>query len=329
MVAYAALPWIRFAVPLLLSALLLPAAAWCQDRPLGERLERVERDLNMLQRQVYRGAPSAMAASDPGAAANVEVRMERVEAQMRDLTGRVEEVANGLAQLKQRLEQINSDIDVRMGQSADASPNLPPAPGRPTMPRQPDVPRMASAGAPAPGTLVPPPGAGSGGGGGLTPIFNTLRPPGSPSAAPPPHAAAEPAAAGADLPSGSPQHQFNYAFGLVKQANYAAAEEALKAFIRRHPNDPLAGNAQYWLGETYYARSKYMDAATAFAEGYKRYPKGQKAADELLKLAMALARADQKKSACVALNQLDQAFPHPSAAIRDRAAAERKRVGCN
>ena len=68
----------------------------------------------------------------------------------------------------------------------------------------------------------------------------------------------------------------------MKKADYPGAETALKAFVERHPNDPMAGSAQYWLGETYYARGRYAEAASAFAEGYKRYPKGAKAPDDLL-----------------------------------------------
>ena len=92
-----------------------------------------------------------------------------------------------------------------------------------------------------------------------------------------------------ELPAGSASAQYNAAFGLLKQADYPAAEEALKTFIAQHPKDPLAGSAQYWLGETYYARGRYAEAASAFAEGYKNYPKGTKAADDLLKLGMSLA----------------------------------------
>jgi tol-pal system protein YbgF len=90
----------------------------------------------------------------------------------------------------------------------------------------------------------------------------------------------------------------------------------------------MAGNAQYWLGETYYTRNKYLEAASAFAEGYKRYPKSAKAADNLLKLGMSLGRANQKQNACLALTQLDHDFPHPGASIRERAAAEKKHLGC-
>jgi len=332
---------LRVAAPLVLVLVVaLPAAAQ-QDRTTSERLDRIERDMNMLQRQVYRGAPTPLPSGggDPSAAANVEIRMERLEAQMRDLTGRVEEVHNGIDQLRQRVEQINSDVDVRLGGSGATASAAPP--GRPGSRPSGDPTRVAGAGSPPPGggasggsmppgTVVPGPGGGgNSNNSGLNAIFNTLTPPGSAGSPPPAAALAPPGAAEADVPSGTPTHQFNHAFGLVKQADYPGAEAELKAFIRDHPNDPLAGNAQYWLGETYYARNKYPEAAAAFAEGYKRYPKGPKAADDLLKLAMSLARADQKKNACVVLTQLDQAFPHPGAAIRDRAAAEKKRVGCS
>jgi tol-pal system protein YbgF len=179
-----------------------------------------------------------------------------------------------------------------------------------------------------PGTAVPPPSGAAPVG--LAPAFGTLTPPGAPARAPELTSAApagRPPAAGL-LPSGSATGQYNEAFGLLKQANYPAAETAFKAFLEQHPKDPMAGNAQYWLGETYYTRNKYMEAASAFAEGYKRYPKSAKAADGLLKLGMSLARANQKQNACLALAQLDHDFPNPGAAIKQHAAAEKKRLGC-
>jgi tol-pal system protein YbgF len=305
--------WLRLGA--LLLAVALPAVARAQDANTQARLDRLERDLNMLQRQVYRGAPTAM--PSPGAppgggsmtAADVEIRMERLEAQMRDLTGKVEEIGNGLEQLKQRVEQINSDLDVRFSQMSGTASAAPPPRGAP------DSGRLAAA--PAPGSIVPPPS----GGGGLNPIFGTLSPPGSGPSRPPP-ADTEP------LPGGSVNEQFNHAFGLLKEADYAGAEEAFQAFIQAHPNDPMAGSAQYWLGESYLREEKYKDAASAFAEGYKRFPKGPKAAETLLALGVSLARSDQKKSACVVLSQLDHEFPNSSSAVKAHAAAEKKRIGC-
>lgn len=319
-----------------LLAAAVPAIAWAQDANTQERLDRLERDLNMLQRQVYRGGPPAMAAPGGGAAAgsttaaDIEIRMERLEAQMRDLTGKVEQIGNGVEQLRQRVEQVNSDFDVRFGEMAGgATPGS--TPGRPGAAGPPPAatpPSRFAGETPSPGglmpsgTVVPPPL----GGGGLNPIFNTLSPPGfGPPSRPPP---SESARVEAPPTGGSASDQFNHAFGLVKQADYAGAETALRSFIEAHPNDPLAGNAQYWLGQTYYARNKFPEAASAFADGYKRFPKGSKAPDDLLYLGLALAKADQKKNACLALEQLGQTFPNAAPAVREKAAAERKRLAC-
>lgn len=344
------LPCVCLAVALGTALLIAAPPARSQDRSTQERLDRLERDLNMLQRQVYRGAPPPPIGADGGAAVNAEIRMDRLESQMRDLTGHVEEVTNQIAQLRQRVEQINSDVEVRFGQlgagpvapasgnpaieAADAAPagrSRPPPPVGATEDelRTPRFSSAAGSGAPMrPGTAVPPPGDAAPVG--LAPTFGTLTPPGSPARAPELTSAApagRPPAVGM-LPSGSATDQYNQAFGLLKKANYAAAEAAFKAFLEQHPRDPMAGNAQYWLGETYYTRAKYIEAASAFAEGYKRYPKGAKAADGLLKLGMSLARANQKQNACLAFAQLDHDFPNPGAAIKQHAAAERKRLGC-
>ena len=340
------LPCAWLSVAFGLAVAVAPMPGWSQDRSTQERLDRLERDLNMLQRQVYRGAPAPpIVGGDGGAAVNAELRMGRLEAQMRDLTGRVEEFINQMEQLHQRVEQIAGDIEERFRQGAGGlAPPLaantpvarpgsgaPPRPARQFAAETPgavdeDLPprRPSAAGPPIPpGTAVQPPGGP--GSGGPTPVFGTLTPPGFPSA---PNEVASAVPAGRPLSGGSAAEQYNQAFGLLKQADYPAAEAALKAFIEQHPTDPMAGNAQYWLGETYYTRNRFLEAASAFAEGYKRYPKSTKAADDLLKLAMSLGRANQKQNACVALAQLDHDFPKPAAAIREHAAAEKKRLGC-
>jgi tol-pal system protein YbgF len=328
---------------LLLLAIASPIqSAQSQDRTVQDRLDRLERDLSMLQRQVYRGAGPSATGPGSSAAVDIEVRMDRLEAQMRDLTGRVEEAMNSVDQLRARLEQINSDIDVRLGQE-ESQPTPPPrrppggggaigsAPGalaaRGSPPPASPTPLMPPSSPMAPGTMVPSPPYARW-------VPGTLTPPGGPAEAAADPVNPGPGGGGLRTPSpgvlheGSVAEQYNYAFGLLKQADYPAAEEALKSFIHNHPNDPLAGSAQYWLGETYYQRADYADAASAFAEGYKRYPKGTKAADELLKLGMSLARANQKQNACVAFAQLDREFPNPTTAIKERAKDEKKKLGC-
>lgn len=312
---------------LLLLVVAMPAAG--QDRSTQERLDRLERDLNMLQRQVYRGAPAPMG-SDPSAAMGMEVRLNRIEDQMRDLTGRVEEYTNQIEQLHARIEQINNDMAARGNEGGPGPIAAGPPPGR----------SMASSSGPGPRADMsdfPPPPPGMGRGPSMPePIFNTLTPPGTPAPPPPGPPGNVASASGPGLAppgarpasGGSPTDQYNHAFGLLKQADYPRAEAEFRAFIDQHPNDSMAGAAQYWLGDTYYARGRYPDAARAFAEVYKRYPKSVKAPDALLKLGMSLGQANQKQNACVALAQLDQ-LPHVAANIKQQAASEKKRLGCS
>jgi tol-pal system protein YbgF len=314
-----------------LAAITLSRPAGAQDASTQERLDRLERDLNMLQRQVYRDGAAPQAEGDTGNPVDTELRLERIERKMRELTGQVEDAANQIQQLRQRIEQVNSDIEVRLSQGGASPPPIAARPGR-SAPTQPPV---AAAEPPVLGTtaegrgerpvrhgpdsdsLTPPP----------PPRYGELTPPGPTPLVP--GSASRAAAPGGDaLPGGSAALQYNFAFGLLKQANYAGAENALRAFVRQHPRSALAGNAQYWLGETYYARGRYTEAAAVFAEGYKNYPKGAKAADDLLKLGMSLARTNQKHNACIALDQLDHDFPHAGQAIKARASAEKKRLGC-
>ena len=347
---------------LLLTAIILMVPgpeARSQDRATQDRLERLEKDLSMLQRQVYRGGSAQVASAGASAAVDTELRMDRLETEMRELTGRVEDVVNQVEQLRNRLEQINGDIDIRLSQgppraaapNSHASAAISDAGPASSSLRSaasghasagisdtgPTVPMAMRGSAPAsnparlqpttelmsPGAPVPPPDTSVSAG--------TLTPPGATQ----PRTELATAANGflrprseGSLPPGSASEQYNAAFGLLKQADYPAAEEALKRFIHRYPNDQLAGSAQYWLGETYYSRGMYSEAASAFAEGYKNYPKGAKAPDDLLKLAMSLARTNQKQNACIAFAQLDRDFPHPGSAIKERAIAEKKRLGC-
>ena len=314
-------------------------------QPLLDRLERIERDVNMLQRQVYRGggAPVTGGGSvQPGGnALNLEIRVGRIEDQMRSLTGQIEETNHKIEQLARNLEQLQSDLEVRFTQleQGGAQPGSTPPPPRGTAPppqqplQTPQAPPPSSrSGAPQ---LHPPTSDSS-----PMPVnrepgtLGNLRvPPGqdqgsapAPAAAPPP--APAPGSETASLPSGSTLDQYNYAFLLLRQARYEDAEQAFRAFIQRNPNDPLAASAQYWLGESYYARKDYTQAASAFAECYEKYPKGTKAPDSLLKLGMSLANLGQKENACRTFQRLERDFPQAQSYIREREGAEKRRIGC-
>jgi tol-pal system protein YbgF len=153
----------------------------------------------------------------------------------------------------------------------------------------------------------------------------------------PPAAAATPPARGPASPQSGPataeaepqpQQLYERAYGYLLQKDYSTAETSFDDFLKRHPTHPLAGNAQYWLGETYYVRGQYRPAAAAFLKGYQDYVKSQKAPESLLKLAMSLQRLGQKDAACSSYSEFATKFPNPPAHIKSLAQAERQRSGC-
>jgi tol-pal system protein YbgF len=135
-------------------------------------------------------------------------------------------------------------------------------------------------------------------------------------------------ATAASLPNGSATDQYNYAFGLLRSQDYPAAESAFTQFVQKHPQDELAGNAQYWLGETFFVRNDYNSAAAAFAKGYQTYPKSPKAQDNLLKLGVSLGNTGKKQEACLIFGKLEKDFPNLAPANRERSVREKQRLGC-
>ena len=132
----------------------------------------------------------------------------------------------------------------------------------------------------------------------------------------------------AALPASDATSLYNAGYGSLLRQDYGGAATAFAKLVSTYPTDPLAGKAQYWLGETYYVRGQYKDAAEAFLKGYKQFKDSEKAPDSLLKLGMALAALGQKKEACSAFVELGSKFPSAPDYVRDQARGERRKAGC-
>jgi tol-pal system protein YbgF len=132
----------------------------------------------------------------------------------------------------------------------------------------------------------------------------------------------------AGYPAANAATLYNEGYGNLLRRDYDAAEIAFRRLIESHPNDKLAGDAQYWLGESYYVRGQYKDAADAFLKGYKSYSSNPKAPDSLLKLGMSLAALGQKEAACTSFAELDTKFPSAPPHVREEAKAEGRNAGC-
>lgn len=306
---------------LVLAAVLsLPALA--QDsQDLVDRLNRMERDLNALQAQVYRGQggkpSSAGAPAAPGVGGGaygmLDDRISKLEEQLQQTTGDLEKYQYDLNQLKTKLDRLQQDDDFRFKQIEDKQSG-------------------ASAAPAAPAAAPPVPGGGSEGnkqGPGSPPGFLGQPHAGvseKPAAAPPPAAAD---AAAAALPAGkSAAEQYDYAFGLLRNSDYDNSTKAFQAFLQQHPQDPLAGNAAYWLGQIAYAQGHYDQSAVIFLDAYQKYPKSAKAAESLLKVGLSMGNLGKKKEACAALHRFQTEYPDASDSLRKQASAERQKQGC-
>ncbi len=130
------------------------------------------------------------------------------------------------------------------------------------------------------------------------------------------------------LPETSPEKQYEFATSFLKVGDYNTAERALKEFVQTNPNHELAGNAQYWFAETFRIRQLYVDAASAYLEGYQKYPKSEKAPDNLLKLGVSLVQIGEKDQGCMMITSLEKEYPEATQSILQKAKYEEKKFEC-
>lgn len=326
---------------------------------LLNRINRLEADLNNVQRKVYQGqdvpAPnfassSAAPITEGGeAAALLSTRLDTLELEQRSVTGSLEEVHFKLDQMANRLDRLVLDLDFRLSEIERKQSGLPGNADTGLAVGQPDIPivetdqnaGVVAQGSPSVGTNGSTPQSGSTSAPSLakgTQILGTLRVPAGSSTlgndpAVVPDAAVDQNASIAAAPEqpatfASPAEQYNYAISLIRKDDYAAAETAFSDFLEKYGDHALAGNAQYWLGETFYVRGDYPNAASAFLNGYQVYPDNTKAADNLLKLAMTLGRMDQKVEACATFKELDKKFTNLAGRLKRIEIREKQKFGC-
>lgn len=373
-------------LPMLLTAFALsaaPALAQTNDNAANAgRLERLERDLMLLQRQVARGGPDttpaaggdSTAALPADGSASIEAHLSQIEEEMRKLRGKLEEGEFRDKQLGERLDRMQKDVEFRFGELSGTKPtaksDAPPATTSTVTATSPAVmevktelkavskpeaaPEVRSQTVP----LSQPPHD-------LSATANeAIKPnaipahdaeelnrmveevatessvpkedakPESKSDAKTETVPAETSAGDGQLkPPASeakdgPREQYNTAFKLLNQTKYDESAAQFSDFAQKYPKDPLIGNAYYWLGETHYIRRDYVKAADSFRQGFEAMPTGPKAADNLLKLSMSLSAMQKNPEACVVLDQILVKFNKTSSAVTQKAQQERTRIAC-
>ena len=327
--------------------LFLPMTSYGQNLPdyrgMDARMERLEQDLKDIQRFVYRpggtGAATGQAATsqpeparitpNSGDPVSVQIadRLFQLEKDLRQLTGEVERIVWQMDQVTGRMDKLVKDVDFRLraleqsrpaGSLSSGTSNLsgqPPAEGG--LPRSGAEPGINMASNGGSGTL------------GTIPIEQAPQPladtDGIAPAAPVETTALQ---VGGVLPPGDAKAQYSFAAALMARGDYTTARAAFVEFLEIHPEDVLAGNAQYWLGETYYTEKNFAKAAENFLIGMQKYGDGPKGPDNMLKLGMTLLSLEQKDEACTTLTALPGRYPNAPTNILSRAENEREKVKC-
>ena len=268
-------------------AIVITSASSSSAQSTKARLTAIEKQLNAIQRKVFKPGSrfqsgtdndnnSPVESFDGGQGAligDINIKISELETQIRMLTGQLEEAIYKVDTMTHRLESMEKDNELRFSALEK---------GR----------FVTSTDANSMGATMP--SASS-----STPVVK-----------------------------GSVKQQYDYAYSLISSGKYTEAELKLLEFLKDHPKDALSGNAQYWLGQTYYARENYSEATRIFLQGMSKYPESSKAPAFLLKVGMSLNFLGEKQEACEVYRELDARFPDSTENKRMRPTEERK-AGCS
>ncbi|MDC3034224.1 tol-pal system protein YbgF [Candidatus Pelagibacter sp.] len=126
----------------------------------------------------------------------------------------------------------------------------------------------------------------------------------------------------------SAEKQYEFATSFLKVGDYSTAERAFREFVLSNTDHELAGSAQYWYAETFRIRQLYTDAASAYLEGYQKYPKGKKAPINLLKLGVSMVQIGEKDQGCKMINGVELQYPNANQSVIQKAKYESKKFEC-
>jgi len=297
----------------LTAALIVVAPVDAQSRrELAQRLDAVEARLGQIEDSALAGDPVAE---------TLMRRVDEMEYQLREVTGEAERLAFENRQLRQQVEDLQARLDrggdpaamgedgmMPAGEAGDSRADLDDETvawmnegledgedGRVAVVNPEDP--YGEARAEATGVLGAPSGNA-----------------GSPGA---------PAERGVD-----PETLYGNGRDKLLDGDFGGAQADFEQFVNTHPDHARTGEAWYWLGETFFVRSDFADAADAYIASLRASPQGEKAPDALVRLAASLNGMGRQGDACGTLDRFESQFPNASAASRARAAREAVRAGC-
>ena len=266
---------------------------------LQREVETLREDVEVLQRQMYRDKNDFSA---PATSGNVQQRLSQLEETVRQVSGRMDELEYQLKKVDERFELMNNDIDVRF-KLLEGKPIKGTGAGTAAKTKRYEAPKAQN----APKAVV-----------GEAVTGEDLAPLEMPKKETPK----------AESKTRSVQEIYQEGLDAFNAKKHDAAEDDFELILKDYPKDKLAGNAQYWLGEVYFSRNDFAKAAVAFGKGYKNYKDGNKGADSMYKLGVAMQRLGKNAEACAAYQSLPSEFPKAEKALLDKAKKAAQTLKC-
>ncbi len=319
-----------FYFSLTLILFIFPEKAYSENHNLNEVIKLIQKDLKTLERAVYSENFSSDQDSNESLSnmdQNSEevltrhlLKLSEIEKQFQELTNRFEEINFKLDKLSSRISKIQADNQLRFQQleegklinetgenqqlsstSEEQNQNILPGSSEPQdlgsisyKDTETDLENQITQSVESTGTVV-------------TETFQAEE---------------------KILPETSADKQYEFATNLLKVGDYNTAERAFREFVISNPEHELAGSAQYWYAETFRIRQLYTDAASAYLEGYQKYPKSEKAPINLLKLGVSLVQIGEKDQGCLMITGVQKQYPKANQSVLQKAKYEEKKFEC-
>lgn len=274
---------------LMSSVLFLNAVPVRAQNALQAEIDQLREDVQVLQRQAYREKQDGI---NPASAQSVAVQMGQFDENLRKAVGKIDELEYKIKTLNERLDVMNKDIDMRFKMYEGKPLSGGGMGAADTAPKKFDAP--VANGAPA--SIL----------GGAVSKGEDLAP----------------------VKTQSAEDIYKQGMTAINAGNNEEAAQKFTALMTKYPEHKLAGNAQYWLGEAYYAQKDYAKAAVAFGKGLEKYKDGNKGADSLLKLGMSMRELGKKDEACTAFKTLPTEFPKAEDVTKTKAANFARALEC-
>jgi tol-pal system protein YbgF len=275
-------------------------------------------------------------AGDPNDAAGLVMRVNRLEEELRQANGRIEELENAQRRLEAQLQKFRQDVEFRLGDRSEGAPPEPDVAEAPLAPGQPGVPPRPkrsdafdpnadpnAPGAPRPLGTTPP----------SAPLVHETPAPGAPlelgKGTPPPPPAIGPTIVGSGVAMlDQPREQFNAALQAFQAGQYPEAETGFKTFLTANPAHRLTPDAIFYIGETYLQRSRPREAAEQYLKVTTDYSKSPRAAESMVRLGQTLAALGNSEQACATLTEFGKRYPTASASVKKLAEHESAKDHC-